>query len=49
MPRKRTRIPLDVWLNGRLVGQLRRAPSGAIDFRYAEEWLRWQHAFPVSL
>ncbi|WP_405236111.1 type II toxin-antitoxin system HipA family toxin [Lentisalinibacter orientalis] len=49
MPRKRSRVPLGVWLNGRLVGQLRRAPSGAIDFRYAGEWLDWQHAFPVSL
>ena len=49
MPRKSARVPLEVWLNGRRVGQLRRATSGAIDFRYAPEWLDWEHAFPVSL
>ncbi len=49
MPRKSTRVPLGVWLNGRRVGQLRRATSGAIDFRYAPEWLDWEHAFHVSL
>lgn len=49
MPRKRRHAPLDVLLNGRLVGQLTKAPSGAIDFRYAREWLEWEHAFPVSL
>lgn len=40
---------LDVRLNGRLVGQLSRAANGAIDFRYAGEWLDWQYALPVSL
>jgi serine/threonine-protein kinase HipA len=49
MPRPRTRIPLDVYLNGRLVGQLRRDAGGAIDFKYAREWLAWEHAIPVSL
>jgi serine/threonine-protein kinase HipA len=47
--RRRTHIPLDVLLNGRLVGRLRREAGGAIDFRYAEEWLSWESAFPVSL
>lgn len=36
-------------MNSRLVGQLRKAPSGAIDFRYDESWLTWEHGFPVSL
>src|SRR3970040_1328581 len=49
MARKRTRIPLNVFLNGRLVGRLRREPSGAIDFQYDTSWLLWEHALPVSL
>ena len=49
MPRRRTRIPLGVFLNGRLVGHLNRQASGAIDFRYHDEWLDWEHALPVSL
>ncbi len=36
-------------MNGRLVGWLRKAASGAIDFRYDERWLAWEHGFPVSL
>jgi serine/threonine-protein kinase HipA len=49
MARPRTRIPLNVLLNGRLVGQLRRDTDGTIDFKYGETWLAWQHAIPVSL
>jgi serine/threonine-protein kinase HipA len=49
MARPRTRIPLNVFLNGRLVGRLRRQASGAIDFQYDEGWLAWEQAFPVSL
>ncbi|HSH43464.1 MAG TPA: type II toxin-antitoxin system HipA family toxin [Arenicellales bacterium] len=49
MARRRTRIPLNVWLNGRLVGTLRRAASGAIDFQYDPSWLEWEHSFPISL
>ncbi len=49
MARSRSRIPLNVFLNGRLVGQLRRETDGAIDFRYAADWLAWEHAIPVSL
>ena len=48
MARKRKRS-LQVYLNGRLVGTLRREASGAIDFRYDAAWLDWQHALPVSL
>jgi serine/threonine-protein kinase HipA len=49
MARPRTRIPLNVYLNARLVGQLRRQASGAIDFQYDPDWLLWEHALPVSL
>jgi len=49
MARKSARAPLNVYLNGRLVGRLRRATSGAIDFQYDESWLNWQSTFPVSL
>ena len=49
MARRRSRIPLSVYLNSRLVGQLRKETSGAIDFRYDESWLNWEHTFPVSL
>lgn len=49
MARKKANAPLNVYLNGRLVGLLRRASTGAIDFQYATEWLGWDHSFPVSL
>ena len=48
MVRRRTRIPLNVYLNARLVGRLRRMASGAIDFRYEQGWLDWEHALPIS-
>ena len=49
MARRRTRYPLNVYLNARLVGQLRRQASGAIDFQYDPDWLSWENALPVSL
>lgn len=49
MARPRTRAPLNVYLNGRLVGRLRCESSGAIDFQYDESWLGWANAIPVSL
>lgn len=49
MARKRIRIPLNVFLNSRLVGRLKREASGAIDFQYAAAWLAWEHTLPVSL
>lgn len=46
----RTRYePLNVFLNSRLVGQLRRGTSGAISFRYDQSWLEWEFVLPVSL
>jgi serine/threonine-protein kinase HipA len=49
MPRARRHAPLNVFLNSRFVGQLNRQASGAIDFKYDENWLSWEHALPVSL
>ncbi|WP_201841397.1 type II toxin-antitoxin system HipA family toxin [Microvirga zambiensis] len=49
MARRRAHVPLNVFLNSRLVGVLRRESTGAIDFQYAEEWLAWRGTFPVSL
>ncbi len=45
----RKRRPLNIFLNGRLVGRLRREASGAIDFQYDPTWIAWEHAQPVSL
>ena len=49
MARQRTRIPLNVFLNGHRVGRLQRQASGAIDFAYDRDWLDWEHALPVSV
>jgi serine/threonine-protein kinase HipA len=49
MARHRTYEPLNIFLNSKLVGQLRRKPSGAIEFQYAADWLAWAPALPVSL
>ncbi|TPI57388.1 type II toxin-antitoxin system HipA family toxin [Mesorhizobium sp. B3-1-7] len=49
MARRPAHTPLNVFVNGRLVGVLRRQSTGAVDFQYAREWLDWQSTFPVSL
>jgi len=49
MARPRAHIPLNVFLNSRLVGRLNKQSSGAIDFRYDPSWLAWEHALAVSL
>ena len=49
MTRSRAHAPLNVFLNSRLVGTLRRESTGAIDFQYAKDWLDWENTFPVSL
>ena len=47
---KRRRYPLlRVFVNGRVIGRLRKETTGAIDFTYDPEWLAWESAFPVSL
>ena len=40
---------INVFLNSRLVGQLRRETSGAISFQYDHSWLEWESVMPVSL
>lgn len=49
MGRKRAHVPLNVFVNSRHVGVLRRESTGAIDFQYARDWLDWRGTFPVSL
>ncbi len=49
MARRRAHVPLDVFLNARPVGRLRRLGSGAVDFRYDPGWLGWEHALPISI
>jgi len=48
MPHARNE-PLNVFLNSRLVGQLRRDISGATSFQYHPSWLDWEFVLPVSL
>ncbi|MFU0507429.1 type II toxin-antitoxin system HipA family toxin [Pseudaminobacter sp. NGMCC 1.201702] len=49
MARKGAHVPLNVFLNSRHVGVLRREATGAIDFQYGRDWLDWRSTFPVSL
>jgi serine/threonine-protein kinase HipA len=49
MARPKANTPLHVFVNGRRAGTLSREASGAIDFRYAPDWLAWQSTFPISL
>lgn len=49
MARRPRHAPLSVFLNGSLVGTLRRAASGAVSFEYAAGWLNDAGAMPVSL
>jgi serine/threonine-protein kinase HipA len=49
MARSKANAPLNVFVNGRLVGVLKRESSGAIDFRYDPRWLAWESTFPISL
>jgi len=49
MGRRRTSLTLAVFLNSHHVGDLHRQRSGAVSFQYAEAWLNWQYALPVSL
>ncbi|WP_420831847.1 type II toxin-antitoxin system HipA family toxin [Bradyrhizobium quebecense] len=49
MGRPRANAPLNVFVNGRHAGVLKRESSGAIDFRYDADWLAWESTFPISL
>lgn len=39
---------LDVRLNGRLAGHYRMEADGGTSFRYAQDWLDWDHSFALS-
>lgn len=47
--RKMTHQPLYVLINGRFVGRLEKASTGAISFQYGDAWLASEHRFAVSL
>lgn len=49
MARRPNYPPLKVLINGRQVGILRRQATGAIEFRYSEQWLDRTGHFPISL
>lgn len=49
MARRPRHAPLNVFLNGRLVGRLRKEVSGAIEFQYDLSWLGWEKTFAISL
>ena len=49
MARTRKNKPLCVVLNGRLVGRLERASTGAVSFTYDADWLAADRAMPISL
>lgn len=49
MARRAQYRPLQVLLNNRLVGFLRKFPSNAIEFQYDISWLERPNSFPISL
>jgi serine/threonine-protein kinase HipA len=49
MARRSKTLRLGVFLNSRHVGHLTQDASGAVDFRYAPDWLTWDSTLPVSL
>ena len=49
MGRRRTHPPLNIFINNRLAGRLLKQASGAVEFRYDQSWLGWEHGFPISL
>ncbi|MGP3699496.1 type II toxin-antitoxin system HipA family toxin [Rhodobacter sp. NSM] len=48
MGRKRSYVPLDVYMNRRKVGQYFREAGGAFGFTYAPGWLAWESTLPIS-
>lgn len=49
MGRRRAHPPLNIFINNRLAGRLLKQSSGAIEFRYDQSWLDWEHGFPISI
>lgn len=48
MGRRKTHIPLKIYLNNNLVGKLEKEPSGAIFFVYDDKWLNREKPFAIS-
>lgn len=49
MARRRKHAPLDVLINGKVVGRLSKQSDGATSFEYDQSWLEWEPAFAISL
>lgn len=49
MGRRRTHPPLNVLINGRLVGRMEKDGGGGVSFQYDRSWLDWSSVFPISL
>ena len=49
MGRKRKGRILDVYVGSSKVGIYSRAPNGSTSFRYAQDWISSERAFPISL
>ncbi len=49
MGRKRKGCILDVYVGSSKVGIYAHAPNGSTSFRYAQDWISSQRAFPISL
>ena len=49
MGRRRAYPPLNILINGRMVGRMEKDAGGGVSFQYDPSWLDWMNAFPVSL
>lgn len=49
MGRRRAHPPLNTFTNNCLAGRLLKKANGAIEFRYYQSWLAWEHGFPIFL
>lgn len=49
MGRRKTYAPLNILINGLMVGRMEKEAGGGVSFRYDQTWLDWPNAFPISL
>ena len=49
MGRKRSYVPLNVFIGAHHVGVFTRESTGAYQFKYCREWQQFEHTFPISL
>ena len=49
MGRRRTHAPLNVLINGLMVGRLEKDASSGVSFQYDQAWLDRSNAIPISL